>query len=82
MVKWEKIRDRKIAGNISILYEKGDTTLELFRDSYWGKKSSMNVIVRDSKIPSYSLLGKSIDVYHAETMKEAKDWAKEYMKNH
>ena len=79
-MKWKKIRDRAVAGNISIMYEKGPITVEIFRDSTWTHRGNANVIVRNADYPSYGLHGRTIDVFHGGTMEEAKEWAKKYMK--
>lgn len=43
---WTKIRDRKLGRNISIIYQNGNHTLELFKDAMWGNATNMNVILR------------------------------------
>jgi len=78
-MKWQKIQDRKIGGNISVIYEKGNLTLELFRDALWQNKS-MNVIIRDaSKESLTSSLGKTIRIRYCGNETEAKEWAKKFM---
>lgn len=79
---WIKIKNRRIGNNISIIYRKGDITLELFRDALWYNKN-MNVIIRDKKIETYeSSLGKDISAKYFSSEEEAKDFAEEYMETH
>lgn len=77
---WKKVRDRKYGNNISVVYKKGNKSLELFRDEMWGRTSNMNVIVRDkSKKSLESTLGKAILTKHMGTKAEAERFAKKYM---
>ncbi len=80
---WKKVRDRKVGNNISIIYSKNGKSLELFRDSMWGKTDNMNVIVRDFKQKSFeSALGKDILVKHMGTKTQATKFAESYMTKH
>ena len=82
-MEWKKIRDSRIGNNITIIHKKKNLTLELFRDSQWGKGDNMNVIVRDSNKESYeSSLGKSILVKHFNNESQALWYVKEYMGIH
>lgn len=80
---WKKVRDRKVGNNVSIVYSKGKESVELFKDSMWGKTDNMNVIVRNIDQESLeSSWGKTKLVEHAKTKKEALKFAKSYMKKH
>ncbi len=78
--KWRKITDRKIGGNVSIIYQRKNITLELFRDSMWGKTENMNVIVRDKNLKGMSSLGRGISVKHFSNKKQALKYAEDWMK--
>ena len=80
---WEKIRDRKAGNNLSIVYKNNNRTLEIFKDATWGNVRDTNVIIRDTTYPSLAdTRGKTIDVKHCGTKKEAMDYAKRYMNYH
>lgn len=80
---WKRTRSRRIGNNISIIYKKkrGGLSLELFRDSTWGKNTdNMNVIIRDKNQKSLmSSLGKTILVKYFDMESQATHFAKEYM---
>jgi len=80
---WKRIRNRRLGNNISIIYKnkKYGLSLELFRDSTWGKTDNMNVIVRDINEKSFeSNLGKPILTKHFGSESQAKYFAKNYMR--
>ena len=80
---WKKSRSRRIGNNISIIYVNKNLSLELFRDSQWGKTHSMNVIIKDKNIETLeSALGKTILVKYFGNESKARYFAKEYMRKH
>lgn len=80
---WKIIQNKHIGNDISIIYKNKNLTLELFKDSAWGKTNNMNVIIRDKNIESYaSSLGKSIEVERKGSKAEALNFAKSYMRSH
>lgn len=80
---WKKIKNTRFGRNVSIIYknkQKG-LSLELFRDSTWGKTDNMNVIISDVNQESLeSSLGKPILVKHFSMESQAIHFAKEYMR--
>lgn len=77
---WQKVQDKSHGGNVSVLYEKGDLTIELFRDSYWGDTAQMNVILRDRSRESYSSrLGETVDFKIFNSADDAIAFAVNYM---
>lgn len=79
---WSMVRSRRAGGNVSIMFRRKNITLELFRDSTWGKTDNMNVIIRDKNKESLtSSLGSTILVKRLGTEAQATKFAKRYMRN-
>jgi len=82
---WRLTENRRIGNNVSIIFKKGNLSLQLFKDAMWGNTTNMNVIIYDANQKSImSALGKldlrSIHTEYLNTEKEAFDFAESYMK--